>query len=489
MAEANGPGAGVITRTIAALRYAATGHAPADWFGAGEALPDQAPKGVKGRQFDFPFYVNLNYLPRSTERVGFEAMKRLAQHCEPLKMVMRRQRDLVKALEWQVKPRLKGKAGAGEDAGAREIAEFLEMPDREHDWPQWLNGVLDQLFVYDAVSIYARGTRGGELYALEQIDGSTITALVDDSGRRPLPPDAAFKQVLKGLPAVSYTSDELIYYPEHFRPDHIYGCSRVEDVIATVESAIARLRSQLGYFTHGNVGDGYFTAPEGFSAEQIAKVERAWNAQMSPEGGARLADRRQVPFFPAGVAWNPTKVDIFQAEFDEWLVRLICFQFGVPPTPFLKQMGLGQGSAATDKEAAEEGGTAPLMEYVRRLMNRILATRFGRPDLEFAWVEDRELDPKTAAEIDDKRLRNGSKTLDEVRDRNGDAPLPAGLGAKPLFYTAGGAVLLETAVQPPSPPPPPPGLAPPPGEEGATAKESGQQGAEAGASFPREEGK
>ena len=105
---------------------------------------------------------------------------------------------------------------------------------------------------------------------------------------------------------------------------------------------------------------------------------------------------------------------------------------------------------------------------------------FGRPDLEFAWIEDRELDPKAAAEIDDKRLRNGSKTIDEVRDRNGDAPLPDGLGSKPMFYTAGGAVLLETAVQPPSPPPPPPGLAPPPGEEGATAKASGQQGAKAG---------
>jgi len=453
---------GFMARAMAALRFAATGQIASTWFGPGIPLADTAPPEVKGRSFDYPLFINVNYLPRHSEQVSFAMMKNLAANCEPLKMLMRRQRNLVCAVEWAIKPRVESK-GAPEDADIKKITDFLAMPDREHDWPQWLNGVLDQNFVYDAVSIYSRQTKGGELYALEAIDGSTITPLVDAGGRRPVLPDAAFKQVLKGMPAVSYTTDELLYYPENYRVDHVYGCSRVEDIITTVESSIARLKSQLGYYTHGNVGDGYFTAPPDATPDQVTKIEKSWNVMMSADGGQRLADRRQAPFLPNGTEWHPTKVDIMQAEFDEWLIRLICFEFGVAPTPFLKQMGLGHGSAQTDKESATEGGTAPIMEYVRNLMNRLLATRFNRPDLEFAWVEDKELDPKTRAEIEDKKLRNGSLTLDQVADMNGLPALPDGLGAKPLIYTASGATPLELVLNPP-PPPPAPSMQPPPGE-------------------------
>ena len=96
---------GLVARTLAALRYMATGQRPADWFGPGQALPDQAPIEVRGRAYDYPVFVNVNYRPRNTEPVGFDKLKLLAATCEPLKLVMARQRELLKELTWTVKPK------------------------------------------------------------------------------------------------------------------------------------------------------------------------------------------------------------------------------------------------------------------------------------------------------------------------------------------------------------------------------------------------
>jgi len=93
--------------------------------------------------------------------------------------------------------KVEAKHGAADDPAIATITEFLESPDQVNDWPQWIGAITDQLFIYDAVSIAPRLTRGGGLYALEQIDGATITPLVDAWGRRPTDPDPAFKQILK----------------------------------------------------------------------------------------------------------------------------------------------------------------------------------------------------------------------------------------------------------------------------------------------------
>jgi SPP1 gp7 family putative phage head morphogenesis protein len=457
-------GQGLISRVTTALRYALTGNAP-DWFGPATPLPPQAPEEVRGRAWDYSTALNLSFRPRGTEPIGFEGLKKLASH-PIVTMLIQRQKDKICALDWQIKPR-GGEASAKADAAALQaITDFFRYPDQEHDWGQWIGAVLDQLLVIDAVTIYGAPTRRGDLYALQIIDGATITPVIDFSGRRPLAPTPAYQQIIKGLPAIDYTADEMIYFPQVYRADRRYGYSRVEQARDLIEMAISRLRSQKGYFDFGNLGDGYFVAPENWQPDQILGLEAKWNSYMQGDP----AIRRVAPFMPAGSEWKPTKVDLLADAFDEFIIRLLCFPFGVAPQPFLKQTGLGHGSADSEHEAAEEGGIAPLMQYVARLMTMIIAKWFDRPDVEFAWVEDREFDPKTAAEIDDIRLKNGSRTINEVRDRNGEKPLEN--GDKPMIYTGTGPILLEEAVLPTPEPqpivasPPVPGVGEAPGAGG-----------------------
>ena len=57
--------ASLFARLAAATRYTITGVTPNGWFGPQQPLAPQAPPEVKGRQWDYPFGVNLSYVPRS----------------------------------------------------------------------------------------------------------------------------------------------------------------------------------------------------------------------------------------------------------------------------------------------------------------------------------------------------------------------------------------------------------------------------------------
>jgi hypothetical protein len=55
--------ANLFARLTTAARYAISGVTPDSWFGPQQPLAPQAPPEVKGRQWDYPFGVNLSYVP------------------------------------------------------------------------------------------------------------------------------------------------------------------------------------------------------------------------------------------------------------------------------------------------------------------------------------------------------------------------------------------------------------------------------------------
>ena len=52
--------ASLFARLSAATRFVISGAGPESWFGPQQPLAPQAPADVKGRQWDYPFGVNIN---------------------------------------------------------------------------------------------------------------------------------------------------------------------------------------------------------------------------------------------------------------------------------------------------------------------------------------------------------------------------------------------------------------------------------------------
>jgi hypothetical protein len=406
---------GVFQRLAAAARYAITGVGADTWFGPQQPLAPQAPPDVKGRQWDYPFGVNLSYVPRSDNGISFLELRALADALPLLRAVIETRKDQIAGLSYTVRSR--DPAGAP-DAGPRiqSALAFLARPDRRHDFAAWLRMLLEDLLVIDAATIYPRFTRGGSLYSLDVIDGSTITPLIGEDGRSPEPPDPAYQQVLHGVPAADFCSDELLYLPRNVRSHRLYGMSPVEQIALTVNIALRRDAATLDYYRAGSVPDSFATLPREWTTDQIKQFQDYFDALMS----GNLARRHMVKFMPADFKLTETRQPPLKDQYDEWLARVICYAFSVPASAFVSQVN--RATSETLRMQATQEGLVPLKAWVKSALDQVVQVYLKQPDLEFVWVGDDAVDPLEQAQTLNILVSAGIKTREEARADLGLAP-------------------------------------------------------------------
>lgn len=400
---------GVISRIAAGVRYAITGVGPENWFGPMQPLAPQAQDKTEGRQFDYPVGVNLRIQPRSEEVVGFWQLRGLADGYDLLRLIIETRKDQIEAFEWEITPKDSDVDAETLKSEITAATSFLQMPDQENDWPEWIRQLTEEILVTDAACVYPRMNRGGKLYGLELLDGATIKRLLDDGGRTPLPPSPAYQQVLKGIPASDYTREELMYMPRNQRVWKIYGYSPVEQVIMTVNIALRRQMSQLQFYTEGNIPEAIAQLPKDWTPQVVKEFQSWWDSLM--EGNT--AQRRKMKFIPNIEGILFPKQDILKDEYDEWLARICCFAFSIPPTAFVKQQNRATAEQAAD--TAKEEGLAPLLKWLANKLTRMLQGPMGYPQLEFKWKISNKVDPKSQAETEQIYVNMKALTPDEVR--------------------------------------------------------------------------
>jgi hypothetical protein len=417
---------------------------PVDWFGPGQPLTPVAPPDMAGRQYDFPSYSNIDVLQKPREGVDFPILRQVAQSYWLAGVLIDTRCDQICRLGWSIGYRNDAKKA---DARTDKITQFLYCPDGEHSWQEWIRVLLRDMLEIDAATVFPRQTRGGDLYALEYVDGATINRIIDNYGRTPLAPDPAYQQRLKGLPAINYTREQLIYKPRNISSNKLFGTSPIERAILLIQIALSRDLYKLQYYTDGAMPDLLMTVPG--NAKQVKEFADWFNGLL--EGNT--AQRRKGTFLPEGAKAIDLKDKALTDPFDELLARYFCYTFGMSPQPFVSQMN--RATAETADQQAKEEGIGPHMAWVKQLLDSILAHPrcFNSPDLEFTFEDADETDPALKAKIDDTYIKNGTVTIDEVRDDMGKDPLPDGLGAQHLVYTGQGAVLLDSVVNAPEPEP------------------------------------
>lgn len=416
------------------------------------------------RSFDFPVGINTNMRPRAFASFGFPALRAFA-NVEMVRMAIETRKDQIERLGYQIKPIENAKGESGQ-AKIDELTAFFAKPDGVTPFASFVRLLLEDLLSIDAPAMEIRRTRGGALCGLEVIPGDTIHPMVDDTGRRPRDPAAiAYQQVIKGTPWVNLTNRDLLYLPRNIRPNHLYGFGPVEQITVTINTIIRRQAMQLAHFTDGNVPAGLLTAPDGWDLTKIADLQTWFDQKIV----GNLGERQKLIWGPSGSKYEPFVAPPIKDEFDEWLARLVAFAFSLPPTPFIRQMN--KGTAGEDQERALEEGLEPLKLWVKRWIDGLIQGEMGCPGLEFVWLDNQTIDPKVQTDIDDKNVRNGSTSIDEIRAGRGEDPLPNGQGAEPMIYTTTGAMTLdqlkqtnEAAIKTANTPPPAPIVAAAPGK-------------------------
>lgn len=397
-------------------------------------FPLVPPDRERVRLWNFPVGYNTIYTPRSYEPIGFHELRALAEHHDITRLAIETRKDQIEKLDWAIRSRNAKQPQPEADARIGILTEFWRKPDGEQRFATWLREVLEDVLVLDASAFEVRRNRAGEIMGLDIVDGSTIKVLIDGTGRRPRPPAPAYEQVIHGRPWRLLTSDQLLYQPRNRRPHKVYGFSPCEQIVMTINIGLRRQLMQLQHFTEGNVPPGLLNAPDGWNAEQIRQFQEWFDSILAGNTGTRT----RLVWAPMGTKYQPFKEAPYKDEFDEWLARIVCYAFSLPPTAFTPQVN--RATAEASQAAALEEGLAPLAGWVKRLIDSVIQDLMGHTDLEFVWSDMRSTNPKDQATILDTYVKSGIYAPNEARGVLGLPPVDG--GDQPVFLASQGPVPL-----------------------------------------------
>ena len=386
-------------------------------------------------RYQFQQGQNATWTPRQG-RLPFEVLRNFADIVAAVRICIETRKDQIDALEWDIVPR--DKQTTVDEGAVNAVRTFFQSPDQQMDFKTWVRAMIEEVLVTDALALYRRPTRGGDLYSLDQIDGATIKVLLDSDGKIPAAPHVAYRQVIYGYPVEDLTRDQLYYLPRTVRVAHPYGLSPTEGILLTVTSLLNREIFTTQYYADGNIPAGLGTLPKDWSAAQIAEYQQYWDDLIVGNG----KERARIKWAPDGSKIEPFTTVTFDAKFDEWLYKVVCAAFGVPPPEVGLTGDVNKAAAGHQENLAYRRGVKPMCSYLKGFFDRVIAIDLKQPTLKFAWIGGEPEDKKSQAEVDKIQWETGQTSTDELRARDGKPMI--GLG--PIVMTSKGPVLVEDLI-------------------------------------------
>ncbi|MGH2512369.1 MAG: hypothetical protein ACRDGQ_06755 [Candidatus Limnocylindrales bacterium] len=456
-------------------------------LGPGVPISPAHPEKVEPRLFDYTPGYNIAITPRTYENIQFAALRGLARSWDVAALCIQRNIDDLRQLRWEIRP--KAVPGMDRDAvKARRIRlestragieGFWMTPDQQHSWSSWVHQFFEELYETDAACLYLEEAQDGSLYAVQNVDGTTIAPLVDERGRTPAAPEPAYRQVIRGMPwtmymqdlelppaerRLSYDRSHMIYEPFYGRNDSPYGHPPMEWVLLTAQRALARQVLDYRLFNDGTTPYSFWRTPEGWTDAQIGEAQTAFDKLIQLP-----TQRAHLRFMPGG-AGSGLEHGFMEpkTEGEEFLLHIGCAAYNRSPMEmgFIRSSGgagLGGKGVAKEQGASAAKSVRAAAFHLAAIINRIIALHQNAEcEIVFPELEDTEA-AKERAEAEDIRIRNGSLGIDEARlDRDLDPIGPAGHPSN-LIWPGGPTFpeLAATLLAGPPPEPPPGGANPP----------------------------
>ena len=405
------------------------------------------------RRYEYQVAQNINVT--ETRLIPFKTLRAAADQIDILRRCIEVTKSKLTGLDWDITlgtdASEKIAAEAGGDhvramAKAREkytdeinrVREFWENPDKANGltFSDWLMIAAEEILVIDAWATYPLKTVGGDLYAFQILDGSTIKPLIDDRGMRPMSPNAAFQQILYGFPRSEFsateedpkadgefTSDQLSYCVRNRRTISVYGYSPVERALPLADIYLRRQQWIRAEYTDGVLPELMFTTDEdwGTNPDLLRAYENILNDDLSGQTQQRMRAR----LLPKGLTpvVNDGYGEKFKDTLDDYLITSICGHFGVQPAEigFSPKGGLG-GAGFQDGQAenAEAIGIQPLANWISKMITNLSYTYLGMPrELEFRLMTSSRKDDESHARKSQIEVTSGGKTINERRSELG----------------------------------------------------------------------
>ena len=362
--------------------------------------------------------------PGTTNGIDFATLRRFSVQYDVARAAINRRKRQLNALEWDF-------VAAESDDTADYSAQikplkkdFKSIGGYKVRFREFIDTLVDDLLVLDAMVLYKRPNMGGGLYALEPVDAATIVLELDDNGGTPMPPDIAYRQIIHGKEVATFTADEMYYEMMNSRTYTPYGLAPLESLVLGVSAALKSDIYNVHLLTEGNIPEGFFGVPEAWTPDQIKEFQALWDAALS--GDTRAMSK--LKFVPSGKgATVDTPVvkpeDMRYKELQECLMKKTCMLFEIQPNELGFTESVNKSTGEVQQDIGFNSGLMPLAHFFEEIFTDVIQNDMGFENLAFKYTGLDQVDERAEAEKNEILIRSGQTTIDEVRQNQGKQPL------------------------------------------------------------------
>lgn len=361
----------------------------------------------------------------------------------------------------------------------RNILTFLHNPDpffsEESSWRALLSGIIEDNLILDrGAAIKIRNDRG-QLVAIVGVDGYTIRPFIDPDGYLTHYTQVIDNEMVRDnidkkdviLMRTNVTNDIYMYG---------YGVPPLETLYTVVISDLFIDKGNADYYRKGGsvpeilitveppgkTEDGTYVA---LDKQQLDAIQRQLQAVL-------MGDFTQVPVVSGGkfsvIDLKGKRRDMQFRELAEYLTRKICAVFQVSPQDVGILSEASRANAEIQSSLTKSKGLETLAFLVSEAFTKNVVDEFREDkDLKLWFEEDDMEKERDWWNIQQGKLGNGFRTINEIRAEKGLNPVP--WGDTPLQGLKNWSPLEQAEAQQQQqagPPGAPPGMGPPPGMGG-----------------------
>lgn len=356
--------------------------------------------------------------------VSFDTLRRFSTQYDVARAAINRRKRQLNGLEWSI-------VAAEEDDETdytqvtRQLRkEFNNIGGYKVRFREFIDTMVEDLLVLDALALYKRPNMGGGLYGLQPVDAATIVLEVGEDGGTPMPPEVAYKQIIRGEKVAEFTADEMYYEMLNPRTYTPYGLSPMETLIIGISTALKSDIYNLHMLTEGNIPEGFFGVPEAWTPDQIKEFQTLWDAALA--GDTRATSK--LKFVPSGkgaTGYSPAlkPEDMKYKELQSWLMQKTCMLFEIQPNELGFTDDVNKSVGEVQQNIGLNSGLIPLARFFEEIFTDVIQQDMGYENLKFKYTGLDFTDEKRDAEVAAIKINSGQTTVDEVRRERGQKPL------------------------------------------------------------------
>lgn len=356
------------------------------------------------------------------------------------------------------------------DPRVKEVENLFKHPNtNDETFRTLLDKMVEDLLTLDAVSIEKTRYPDGALAEMYFVDSATIRPVYDEYGNQdiliPLPTTTAEKkgepdeelptsyvQVLdnsqyggpeSGQIVAAWPKKDFIHFhmnPQGAMESFGYGLSPIEGILSVVSNILNADNYNSTYFEEGAFPPvvlqliGQVNQRDLEAYREYLVAELSGNFHRPAIMATEKAESLQIHNLK-----DMNNRDMQFMEYQNWLAKLCCAMFGMSPGDIGITDTQGSKNVAENQtEISEQKGYSSILHLFKEIFNQeIIWKDFGYEDLEFDWVATDQLAPDEASQMYDRDLKNGSRTLNEVRSKIGETPFPE-WADEPMLLTGEG---------------------------------------------------